>query len=400
MPATDPPNASNATPDAATLVRAATPHLEDRLSAYLRDLETLVNLDSGTYDRGDVQRVGAWVRARCAAWGAELAVHDGGMYGDSFAATLAGQGERSVALLAHLDTVFPSGTTAERPFRIEGRRALGPGVCDMKGGILAAIYAIEALRVLGSGSFGRLRLICTSDEEVGAPSSRGFLEEMAVGADAVLVMEAGRENGDIVGQRKGGGSFRLEVRGRSTHAGVEPEKGRSAVLTLSRQVIALSALTDLEAGMTITVGTVSGGTRPNVVPDYAEAGVDVRAHNAADMRRLLDAAEAALARAAIEGTSYIWTPQFFRPPWERNAGTERLIARARALAQILGFDVAAASTGGTSDGNFTAALGIPTLDGLGPVGGLDHGPLEYIELDSIVPRTALLSGLIADVSLS
>src|SRR5262249_27544461 len=174
MPPTNPLNASIASPTAAALAQAAIPHLEDQLSAYLRDLKTLVNLDSGTYDRDDVQRVGAWVRARCAEWGAEVVLHYGNRYGDSFSATLTGRGERSVVLLAHLDTVFPSGTTVERPFRIEERRALGPGVCDMKGGILAAIYAIEALRTLGCDSFDRLRFVCTSDEEVGAPSSRGF----------------------------------------------------------------------------------------------------------------------------------------------------------------------------------------------------------------------------------
>src|SRR5262249_7125208 len=148
---------------------------EGRLPDYLRDLETLVNLDSGTYDRDDVQRVGAWVQARSAEWSAELAVHDGGSFGDSFAATLGGRGTRDIVLLAHLDTVFPSGIAAERPFRLEGRRALGPGVCDMKGGILTAIYAVEALRALAFDDYGRIRLVCTSDEEVGAPSSRTFL---------------------------------------------------------------------------------------------------------------------------------------------------------------------------------------------------------------------------------
>src|SRR5262249_11978465 len=155
---------------------------------------------------------------RCVAWGAELVTHDGGAFGDSFAATLSGQGERSVVLLVHLDTVFPSGTALERPFRMEGGRALGPGVCDMKGGILTALYAIEGLQALGLDACGRIGLICTADEEVGAPSSRRFLEELSSEANAVLVMEAGRENGDVVSQRKGGGFFQLEVQGRSAHA--------------------------------------------------------------------------------------------------------------------------------------------------------------------------------------
>jgi glutamate carboxypeptidase len=384
--------------EAAARAEAARHVLTSRLPAFLADLETLVNLDSGTYDRGDVERVCAWVKTRCVGWGAELDEHPGGDFADSFAATLYGQGSTRIALLAHLDTVFPRGTAAARPFRIEGDRALGPGTCDMKAGLLAAIYAVEALRAGGFNGFGRLRLICTTDEEVGAPSSRGFLERQVAGADAVFVLEAGRENGDIVGQRRGGGFFRLEVTGRSAHAGVEPEKGRSAALTLSRQVVALHALTDLAAGRTINVGTLRAGSRPNVVPDHAVAEVDVRANTQDDMAALLARAEAVLAREALEGTSYTWTPMQFRPPWEPNAGTERLAALARDVAGVLGFDVRAAATGGTSDGNFTAALGLPTLDGLGPVGGLDHGPLEYVAVSSIVPRTALLAGLLAGIA--
>ncbi len=384
--------------ESAARAEAARHELTPRLPAFLADLETLVNLDSGTFDRDDVERVSAWVRGRCADWGAKLDEHPGGDFADSFAATLQGQGHARIALLAHLDTVFPHGTAAARPLRIEGDRVLGPGTCDMKAGLLAAIYAVEALRSGGFDGFGRLQLICTTDEEVGAPSSRGFLERQAAGADAVLVLEAGRENGDIVGQRRGGGFFRLEVTGRSAHAGVEPEKGRSAVLTLSRQVVALHALTDLAAGNTINVGTLRAGSRPNVVPDHAVAEVDVRANTTDDMAALLARAEATLVREAIEGTSYTWTPTQFRPPWEPNAGTERLAALARAVAGVLGFDVRAAATGGTSDGNFTAALGLPTLDGLGPVGGLDHGPLEYVVISSIVPRTALLAGLIAGIA--
>lgn len=384
---------------AGEIARRASAWLAQRLAGYLSDLEMVVNMDSGTYDREAVNRFGAVVRRRAETWGATIASHDGGAYGDSFAATIRGSGKRAISLLVHLDTVFPLGTAAQRPFAVHGGRAHGPGVCDMKAGILSALYAVDALLALGFDGFGRLRLIATSDEEVGAPSSRAFLEAQAAGSDAALVMEAGRENGDIVGQRKGGGFFRLEVTGRAAHAGVEPEKGRSAILSISRQVVALHALNDVPAGKTITVGTIAGGTRPNVVPDSAVATVDVRAARSDDMQRLLSAIESALEMAALPGTSYTWSPETFRPPWDPNEGTQRLVGLAQTIAVSLDFAMAAASTGGTSDGNFTAALGIPTLDGLGPVGGLDHSPLEYIELDSIVPRTALLAGLIAAISL-
>jgi glutamate carboxypeptidase len=312
--------------------------------------------------------------------------------------TLAGAGSADIVLLAHLDTVFPHGTVASRPFHIEADRALGPGVCDMKAGLLSAVYAVDALRTLGFDRFGRLRLVCTSDEEVGAPSSRVFVEQVAAGARAVLVLEAARQNGDLVTQRRGGGFYRLAITGRSAHAGVEPEKGRSAALTLCRQVVALHALTDLAQGRTINVGTLHAGSRANVVPDCAVAEVDVRANTQAEMALLLAAANEALDREVIEGTSYTWNPLWSRPPWEPSDATAHLLAVAQAVSGVVGFTVQGAATGGTSDGNYTAALPVPTLDGLGPIGGLDHGPLEYVEISSIVPRTTLLAGLIAAIA--
>src|SRR5260221_8408383 len=183
---------------------------------------------------------------------------------------------------------------------------------------------------------------------------------MAQGADAVLVLEAGRENGDIVGQRRGGGFYRLVVTGRSAHAGVEPQKGRSAVLTLSRQVMALHALTDLAAGRTINVGSVRGGTRPNIVPDHAEAEVDLRANTLADMELLSVGVSAALAREALEGTSYTWTPIEVRPPWEPNPGTTRLSALADQIAGALGFRVRVPATGGGSHRHLPPGPGTPT----------------------------------------
>jgi glutamate carboxypeptidase len=382
----------------ASLATALPPLLEKRLAAYLQDLRALVNLDSGTFDRDDVAEVGRWLADRTSSWrGATTEIHHSDQFADSFSVTRSGQGTRRVMLLGHFDTVFPHGTAAARGFRLDGDRALGPGTCDMKGGLLAAINAVEALESLHFDHYQVLRCVFTSDEEVGAPSSRDFLLNMAEGMDAVLVLEAGRENGDIVGQRSGGGFYRLEVHGRSAHAGVEPQKGRSAALSLCRQVIALQAENDYAEGRTINVGTITSGTRPNVVPDLAFAEVDLRARTQSDMDQLLHDAEAALARAVEPDITYSWTPVQFRPPWERNERTARLITRAEGIASRLGFTLAAATTGGTSDGNFTAAMGIPTLDGLGPVGGLDHSPFEYIDITSIVPRTALLAGLIASI---
>jgi glutamate carboxypeptidase len=374
---------------------ALTQTLQSRYDAYLRDLESLVNLDSGSYDPSDVAQVEAWLRARCASWGAEFASQSGGgTFADGFAATIHGQGQGTVVLLGHMDTVFAHGAARERPFRLEGSRALGPGVCDMKGGLLAAIYAVESVRSLGFDRYATLRLICNGDEEIGSISSRGFIEEQARGADAVFVLEAARENGDIVRQRRGMGAYRLTVQGRSAHAGVEPQKGRSAALSLCQQVIALHALNDYATGRTVNVGVLSAGTRPNVVPDHAEAEVDLRADTIPDMEQLLGDAEVALAGSALEGTTYAWEQTQYRPPWGPLVGTDALVEMAQQIGATLGMTFAAVKTGGTSDGNFTAAQGIPTLDGLGPIGGLDHSPQEYIDCASIVPRTALLAGLI------
>jgi glutamate carboxypeptidase len=368
--------------------------LHARQAAFLADLSELVHLDSGTYDRDDVTLVSRWLQSRLVSWNGEINTHPDSRFADSFAITLSGSGTTSVMLLGHMDTVFPHGTAAARPFHVEGNRGLGPGTCDMKAGLLVAIYAIEALQSLGFDHFRRIACVFTSDEEVGAPSSQEFVEAMAGGMDAVLVLEAGRENGDIVGQRRGGGFYQLEVHGQSAHAGVEPEKGRSAALSLCRQVVALHELTDLAAGRTVNVGTIQAGTRPNVVPDLATALVDLRANTRSDMDHLLQESERALASSVLPGTTYTWTPLQFRPPWEPSERTQSLVERARQVARGLGFSISAAATGGTSDGNFTAAMGIATLDGLGPVGGLDHSPQEFIDIDSIVPRTALLAGLI------
>jgi glutamate carboxypeptidase len=392
------PMADRSSAPVASLATALPPLLEKRVPAYLDDLGALVNLDSGTYDRDDVAEVGRWLLGRISSWpGATTEIHHNDQFADSFSVTLSGRGTRQVMLLGHFDTVFPHGTAAARGFRIDGNRALGPGTCDMKGGLLAAINAIEALASIHFDQYQALRCVFTSDEEVGAPSSRDFLLNMAEGMDAVLVLEAGRENGDIVDQRSGGGFYRLEVHGRSAHAGVEPQKGRSAALSLCRQIIALQAKNDFAEGRTVNVGTITSGTRPNVVPDLAVAEVDLRARTQSDMDRLLQEAEVALAGSVDPDITYTWTPVQFRPPWERNERTAHLLALAVDVASQLGFPLAAAATGGTSDGNFTAALGVPTLDGLGPVGGLDHSPFEYIDITSIVPRTALLAGLIASI---
>jgi glutamate carboxypeptidase len=300
-----------------------------------------------------------------------------------------------VLLIGHLDTVFEAGTAAERPFRIEGGVAHGPGVTDMKSGLLAGLYAIEALRGLEGGMpFERVTVVANPDEEIGSPVSTPHVRREAAEADAVLVLECARENGDIVSARKGTLDLRITVHGRAAHAGVEPEKGRSAILEASRLVRELHALNGRWPGVTVNVGRIRGGTRPNVVPERCELGVDIRAVE----RERLEAAEAAVdallaapelpdVRIEREELGRHW-------PMEKLERSSRLVEHAVALAGRLGFELRDTLTGGASDANTTAGMGVPTLDGLGPVGGNDHSPAEYLEIDSIAPRTTLLATLL------
>jgi glutamate carboxypeptidase len=298
-------------------------------------------------------------------------------------------------LVAHLDTVYPVGIAAERPVRIEGDVLLGPGSCDNKSGLLSALYAAAALEDLGLlAPIGRLSIVCGSDEETDMRASLALLRELAPDHDLALVLEAARENGDIVSARKGGGNFSLEAHGRAAHAGVEPHRGANAILALARQIVALQGLNGMREGMTLNVGVVQGGTRPNVVPDHARAAVDVRVVRPEDREPVLAAIQAIAAEPGVDGVTSSLTGGWSSAPMDRTPAIVALAELTRACAAELAFAVNDAATGGISYANMLAGLGLPVLDGLGPVGGLDHSPREYILVSSIVPRTALLALLL------
>jgi glutamate carboxypeptidase len=383
--------------------------------AFLRDLSRLVGIDCGSWSPEGVDEVGRFVAAFLAGMGAEVETYPDP--GQRLGATVVGRirgaptGPR-ILLIGHLDTVFPDGTAAERPFRVEGAIAHGPGVTDMKGGLLAGLYALRALRSASGGGeggeagadsgatipFSTLTFVGNPDEEIGSPSSTPLIRRLAADSDACLVLECARANGDIVSSRKGNVSFRIALRGRAAHAGVEPEKGRSAVLAAAKVTVALHALNGRWEGVTVNVGVVAGGTRSNVVAERAELEVDLRAVT----RDSLVAAEAAIREAArapgvpdvtieVEELARHW-------PMEKLERSGRLVDLAAGVAASLGFPLRDAATGGASDANTTAGMGVPTIDGLGPIGGLDHSPDEYLEVDSIVPRTALLAGLLLAIA--
>jgi glutamate carboxypeptidase len=382
--------------------------LEEELPAYLEDLAGLVNVDCGSYTKAGVDQVGRWTARFLERLGATVEIRPDETLGDTVIGTFDGQpGGPRALLIGHLDTVFPEGTVRARPLRIETGIARGPGVTDMKGGLLTGLYALLALRALGTDEdedevadlpFERLVFVANPDEEIGSPSSTPHIRELALEADACFVLECARANGDIVSARKGTIDLRLTVHGRAAHAGVEPEKGRSAILEAAYQTIAIHALNGRWPGVTANVGVIHAGIRPNVVAEEAVLEVDLRATT----REELEAAEAAVrgiaaattvpdVRVTIEETGRHW-------PMERLERSGRLVEHAVAIADRLGFPLADCATGGASDANTTAGLGVPTLDGLGPIGGNDHSPAEYLEVDSIVPRTTLFAGLLLAVA--
>ncbi len=323
-----------------------------------------------------------------------------GRLGDTVVATFDGRphGPR-LLLIGHLDTVFDPGTAAARPFRMDDGVAHGPGVTDMKSGLLTGLYALKALiGERGGLPFERLVFVANPDEEIGSPSSTPHIRAIAGDVDVALVLECARANGDIVSARKGILDTRLHVHGRASHAGVEPEKGRSAILEAARIVTDLHALNGRWPGVTVNVGVIDGGTRPNVVPEHCALEVDIRATSRealeeaeAEVRRIADATEVADTTVEFDTMARWW-------PMEKLARSGRLVEHAQAVAHGLGFEVRDASTGGASDANTTSGMGVPSLDGLGPIGGNDHSPAEYLDVESIVPRTTMLAGLLVAIA--
>jgi glutamate carboxypeptidase len=372
-------------------------HLEPLIPTYLEELRQLCAIECPTGFKVGVDEAGEWVRAWAARRDWQVRTWADPEVGDSLVITVPGGATDGpfVLLVAHLDTVYPVGIAAERPMRVEGDVVLGPGTCDNKSGLLSALYAMAALQDLELlAPLGAVSLVCGGDEETDMRSSAALLTEMAPAYDLALVLEAGRENGDIVGARKGSGTFFLEVQGHAAHAGVEPHRGANAILALSQQIVALQTLNGMRPGTTINVGVTAGGTFSNVVPDRAGAEIDVRVTLPEDMGPV----EAALRRIAdtpyVPGASGTLGGGWRSMPMARTPQIAALADLAAVCALELGFAVEAAATGGVSYANRLAGLGLPVLDGLGPVGGLDHSPEEYILLSSIVPRTALLALLI------
>src|SRR5919106_709830 len=375
--------------------------IERRRDEFLDSLREMVNIDCGSFSPAGVNRIADLCAHRFSAggWEIERRPHEPGegedQLGDLLIGRLSGLGGPNVMLLGHMDTVFSEGTVLERPFRIDGDRAFGPGVSDMKSGLLAGILAVEALQEVGEGGFGSITYVCNPDEEIGSPFSGPVIRRLAADADVAYVLEAARENGELVSARKGVSDARIEITGRAAHAGAYPERGRSAVLEAAHKIIALHALNGRWPGVTVNVGVVSGGTRPNVVAATCHLEVDIRAEDEANLAE----AEAERGRIAenhvVPEVEVTLSSRGWHRPMEKTFASARLVDVAKEVAAGLGFAVEDTASGGASDGNTTAAAGVPTLDGLGPIGGDWHGPDEWLDLASVTPRTSVLAALIA-----
>jgi len=347
-------------------------------------LEQLVNIDSGTGHAAGIEAILDILEPRLKELGLATQRHPSPV-GPHLVAT--GSREPQVLLIGHIDTVFPVGTVTQRPFRVEGSRAYGPGVLDMKSGIVMMLYVLELLARAG-GWHQHARVIINADEEISSVHSRDLIYEHSRRCRAAFVFEGSRTMELVTTQRKGVGDLTVHVKGRAAHAGVTPEDGLSAIQEMARIIVGLHALTDLERGISVNVGVVSGGTVRNVIAEHASARVDIRFAAKADgeilMQRIREVCTPSHPGYAVEVTGGIT-----RPPMERRPDIVALFEHLRDVGRTLGLELVEGASGGVSDANLIADAGIPVIDSIGPVGAHLHSDAEYLELDSIVPRAAL-----------
>jgi len=366
------------------------PHFQARASGLVGDVEALVRLESPSDDAGRVSRAAAWVRERLLERGVAAEVRPCPPRGDALLAWV-GSPEGGTLLLGHLDTVWPAGTLAERPWRVEAGRAHGPGVFDMKAGIAVGMAVLSALARQPASP--RVSMLLAPDEEVGSASSRELTVSIARTHRRVLVLEPS-QGGAAKVARKGCGTIHLRFCGRSAHAGLEPEKGASALAEMARFVLFLERAADPSKGTTLTPTVARAGSATNVVPEAAELAVDARVWSREEAERAANAIRGY--RPADRDVTVAVEGGFDRPPLEPSAASTALYEAARRLAADLGFELGSARVGGGSDGNFTAAAGIPTLDGLGPRGGGAHARDEHVVIADLPMRAALITALVSE----
>jgi len=354
-------------------------------------LRLLVETESPSHDKAAVDRVGSLVAEQARRLGAQVQTIPNKETGDHVIARFSSI-QPSILLLCHMDTVFPLGTLDKTPWREADGKIFGPGTLDMKSGIVIALAGIEAAQK--SGLKHSVTLLCTSDEEIGSHTSREHIERLAKESALVLVLEGGLMDGALKTWRKGTGDFRVRTKGRAAHAGGDHEKGRNAIEEMAHQVIAIQKLTDYSKQTTLNVGVIQGGTVSNVVPEQATIQVDVRVMQPGEWERL--EVEMSRLKPVLDGTSLEITGTLNRPPMPFDETMQATFEKARSIAAQIGMQLKAGGTGGASDGNFVAPLGIPVLDGLGAIGEGYHSEREYIFTDSLAERVKLLAALLRE----
>jgi glutamate carboxypeptidase len=372
--------------------------LASQEEAMVRLLEEVVNIDSGSYDKAGVDRVGERFAAFFAEHGIPVERRANTDFGDAFLASVAGSGgsNRPILLLGHRDTVFPKGETERRPFRIEGDRAYGPGVADMKAGLVMNAFVAAAFHHHG-GAPAPLTVLITSDEEIGSPACRSIIENTARDARAVFNAEPGRPSGNVVTGRKGGVFMECTVAGKAAHSGGNFSGGISAINEVAHKIVALKDVTDLEAGITLNVGLVSGGQSVNTVAPSAKIGIDLRYVEPAQREAAMAKIEAIVSQATVPGTTADLVIKGEFLPLVQDASSKTLFEGYQAAMATLGRSVEGEFSGGCADSGFTSAVGCPTVCSTGPVGGLAHSPDEYLELASILLRAQGLAIAIANL---
>ncbi len=373
-------------------------YFQERRDQIVQTIHQLVEIESPSDNKDAVDRLGTLLAGRFEGLGGHTKFHRVQDFGDHLQVDFAGTGRgKPVLLLGHLDTVYPLGTLASMPCRVADGRLWGPGAFDMKSGIALMLHAIEALRAWHEDVLPRpVTVLLVSDEEVGSDTSRRITENLARKSAAVLVLEPSHgPKGAVKTARKGIGEYVLKVTGKAAHSGLDFEKGQSAIVELARQIVAIQKLIDLKRGLTLNIGAVQGGTRVNVIPAEASAVLDVRVarkQDAAGINRKLRSLKPINRKCKLEISGGM-----NRPPMERTSSVAALYKKAAEIAKQMGWKLEEAAVGGGSDGNFTAGLGIPTLDGLGGVGEGAHATHESILISELPKRAALLAELIASV---
>jgi glutamate carboxypeptidase len=366
-----------------------TEYLDEKSQEMTILLNSLVNIDSSSYDSAGVTRVLQTLCINLKEMGFMVDIIKNLTNPPSLIAKKAGIGAKRILLIGHADTVFERGTALDRPFKIEGERMYGPGIADMKAGLVTIIYSLKALQNINFTDYKEIVVIIGGDEEIGSPSSQKIYEKETEGTDYCLVFEPGRSDRYIISSRKGVGEFYLKIFGVSSHSGDAPENGVSAIKELAHKIVALESLNDYKRGVTVNVGVIKGGTRPNIIPDFAEAYIDVRIPDMETGKEIETKIKEIASYNNNNRVRVELAGGINRGPMVKSKKTEEMLEIIKRAGQLLNIEIKHRGTGGASDGNFVSAKGVPVVDGMGPDGGDYHSPQEYIYKESLVSKTKL-----------